>query len=216
MKEEIHIKSDYYELSKELLKLLGIKLKKDEPGQLAIGIGGESGSGKSVTAVCLSEYLKDMGVTNTVLHMDDYFHLPAADNHRNRLKSLDNVGPHEVNLKLLASHVEAFRSHEKTEGPVSDFHGNRFISKTLDFSATQVLLVEGTYTLELNNLDKRVFLTRSYKNTLADRIARGREGFDPFIERVLEIEHHIIKRYDKVADIIIDENFKPIENRKKT
>ncbi|KPM47279.1 hypothetical protein [Jiulongibacter sediminis] len=215
MKEEIHIKSDYYELSKRLIELLGIKLEKDKPGQLVIGIGGESGSGKSVTAVCLSEYLKDLGIQNTVLHMDDYFHLPAADNHQNRLKTLDNVGPHEVNLELLAAHVDAFIGHEKTEGPVSDFHGNRFISKTLDFSKTQVLLVEGTYTLEIKNLDKRVFLTRSYNDTLKDRMARGREGFDPFIESVLEIEHQIISQYEDIADIVIDENFRPFEKQRK-
>jgi uridine kinase len=215
MKEEIHIKSDYYELSKRLIELMEIKLKKDEPGELVIGIAGESGSGKSVTAVCLSEYLKDLGIQNTILHMDDYFHLPAADNHQNRLKGLDNVGPHEVNLKLLSDHVDAFRKHQKTEGPVSDFHGNRFISKTLDFSETQVLLVEGTYILEIKNLDKRIFLSRSYTDTLVDRMARGREGFDPFIESVLEIEHQIVSQYEDIADIVIDENFRPFEKQRK-
>ncbi|MGR3811947.1 uridine kinase family protein [Jiulongibacter sp. NS-SX5] len=209
MKEELQIKPDYLLLSKEIIHLLSIDLQKASKERLVFGIAGESGSGKSVTAVCLSQYLEELKLKAEVLHMDDYFKLPAADNHQNRLKGLENVGPHEVNLHILDQHIEAFRKKETVMAPLSDFQGNCFKQQVLNFKNADVLIVEGTYTLELQNYDHRIFIDRDFRDTLSDRINRGREAFDPFVEKVLQIEHDIIKEYRSTADIIIDKEFKP-------
>ena len=205
--EQLKISDSFYTLSNMLIGNIELKFPDFSTSRLVMGIGGESGSGKTVTATCLRDTLKSHHINAQVLHMDGYFHLPPADNHQQRLTGMEHVGPHEVNLALLDEHITAFRGQGTVNVPLTDFHNNQFLYETVDFSSVSVLIVEGTYVLNLAELDYRVFIGRTYHQTFMDRMARGREGFDPFVEQVLEIEHSIIRKYADIADIIVNENF---------
>jgi uridine kinase len=216
MIENLEIKDTFFDLSAQIFSILRTKNLLSQQ-KLIIGIAGESGSGKSVTALCLVNYLEKKGYIPCALNMDDYFNLPANDNHLNRLKDIDaNVGPQEVNLRLLDQHLIAFRNDENIEGPSSDFGANRLITKELNFKGKQILIVEGTYVFGLENLDLGIFLQINFKQSLINRLKRGREQFDAFVEKVLEIEHKIISKYALKADLIIDEeyNLKEINTNK--
>ncbi|AWV99950.1 uridine kinase family protein [Arcticibacterium luteifluviistationis] len=208
MKENLNVKEAYKNFALKLFNRINQEWQKDK---LVIGICGESGSGKTVTGLGLKEVFESKNHKVTYLQMDDYFHLPPHANHENRLKSFDNVGQHEVNLKQLEEHIHCFLNDEDAVGQECDFTKNKFVEKLLIFKEKNVLIVEGTYLGESKNLDVLTFIDRDYKQTLKNRIERGRESFDPFIEKVLEIEHHIIKKYKKRSDIIIDPNYN-IEN----
>lgn len=174
----------------------------------ALGIAGESGSGKSVTAVNLARALGDAGYPVHVLHQDDYFVRPPRTNHEHRLRDLTSVGPQEVQLALLQSHVAAFRAaRSDVEAPLVDYPGNRFVTQRHDFSRRGVLLVEGTYVLGLDDLDVRIFLAATHGDTRERRRARARDADEPIIDRILEIEHAIIARQRAAADIVIDPDF---------
>ncbi len=206
--DKLNISKEYFQLTNELICYLrenNLLHKR----KLVIGIGGESGSGKSVTSICLQNALIEEGFPCLLIGMDDYFKLPAKDNHHNRQKDLVNVGPHEVRLDLLQKHIDSFLiGEESINAPLSDYDANLIKNQDINFSNIQIIIVEGTYVLSLPNLDVRIFLERDYKQTLEDRIKRGRESFDPFVEQVLNIEHEIISKYTKVADIVIDNAFK--------
>lgn len=204
--EQENIQRQSLRLSKDILERIGLYQLKEQSKSI-ISISGESGSGKTITANGLSMALMEHGIPSYILHMDDYFLLPAADNHKNRLKSLKNVGPHEVNLALVEQHMQDFLHNKHITAPVSDFHGNRLLTKQVDFNDTQVLIAEGTYILSLHRPMIRIFLERDYRDTLDDRISRGREPFNAFVEEVLEIEHQIIRKYRNSADIVIDKTF---------
>ena len=192
------------EFALKLCNKIRSEWKKDK---LVIGITGESGSGKSVTGLGLKEAFQTKGVSVAYLQMDDYFHLPPLTNHQNRLKSFDNIGPHEVDLQELEKHITSFFNNEETLGRECVFSENQFLEKTISFKDKTVLIVEGTYIGELEKLDVLVFIDRDYKETFKNRMERGREAFDPFIEKVLDIEHHIIKKYKSNSDIVIDRNY---------
>jgi uridine kinase len=204
MKEPIDINEAYFKLAHNLFNEIKLSLKKNK---FIIGVSGESGSGKTVTGYCLNKILEDKENNVAYIQMDDYFHLPPATNHENRLKSLGNVGPREVNLALLNEHLLAFKNNEIIIAPEVDFASNKFLSKTLDFDKKTILVVEGTYIPLLEHLDLLIFLDVDYKSSLDNRIKRGREAFDPFVEKVLDIEHSIIKEFKSKADIIIDRNY---------
>ena len=85
-----------------------------------------------------------------------------------------------------------------------DWHGDRFLTRTLDFSALAVLVVEATYVLALPDLDARVFLDATWEDTRERRRARGRDIIDPVIDRILDLEHRIIARQAALADVVID------------
>jgi uridine kinase len=143
-----------------------------------------------------------------VLHQDDYFHRPPRTNHEHRLRDLRRVGPHEVNLQLLASHVAAFRgARDGVTGPRVDYPANRFVTRRLDFAGVAVLIVEGTYVLQLDDLDVRVFLEATHADTRERRRLRARDVDAPIVETILGIEHDIIARQAARADIVIDRDF---------
>lgn len=179
-----------------------------ERPRLVVGVAGESGSGKSTTATSLASVLSAEGLPAVVLFQDDYFVRPPRTNHEYRLHDIAAVGPHEVDLVRLAGHVEDFRAgRDGVEVPTVDYRANVFRARRVDFAAARVLVVEGTYALLLPELDARVFMEATYHDTRARRVARARDVDSPFVERVLGIEHEIIRGQAAGADLLVDRDF---------
>lgn len=208
MNEKLNIKEEFFSLSEQLFQM--IKSEGIVP-KMVIGISGESGSGKSVTAYCLSKVFEQHQIPTSRIQMDDYFHLPAKTNHENRLLSFDHIGPQEVNLDLLDEHILAFKEARDVTGPFSNFAANTLESHHLAFAQKEVLIVEGTYIPLLQRIPFYIFIDKSYLDTLENRLSRGRESFDPFVEQVLKIEHEIISSFKAKADIVIDKNYQPYQ-----
>jgi uridine kinase len=176
--------------------------------RLVIGVAGESGSGKSVTAVALARELVDLDVPTDVLHQDDYFLRPPRVNHAHRERDLAHVGPHEVNLALMAHHVAEFRAGRPVgDAPLVDYPNDRFLTRRLDFAPLAVLVVEGTYALMLDDLDVRVFIEATHEDTAERRRSRNRDVDAPFVRDVLQIEHEIIARQAAAAHLVVDRDF---------
>ena len=177
-------------------------------GRTVGGVAGESGSGKSVTAVNLARALGDAGHPALVLHQDDYFRLPPRTNHAEREANISRVGPDEVNLALLQSHVAAFRDgRASVDAPRTNYAADRFDVEHVDFNAAHVLVIEGTYVLGLDALDLRIFLEATYADTRDRRRTRARDVDSPFVERVLAVEHGIIARQAAMADLLVSADF---------
>lgn len=173
-----------------------------------VAIAGESGSGKSVTATALAQVLGTDGLPAVVLHQDDYFLRPPRANHEHRCAHLDSVGPHEVNLTLLAAHVAAFRAgRDGVTGPRADHASDSFRTRRLDFASVAVLVVEGTYALQLADTDVRIFLDATHEDTADRRRRRNRDIDAPIIDRILAIEHALIAPQARRAHLLIDRDF---------
>ena len=112
-----------------------------------------------------------------VLHQDDYFLFPPKENAARRRRDLSWVGRGEVDLERLQADFDA---HE---------------------AAT--LIVEGTYVTRLDGIDLRVFIELDYRATEAARIARARDPIDEHTNRILAIEHEIIRRDLPLADVVV-------------
>ena len=181
--------------------------------RLVVGVAGESGSGKSVTAVSLARALEGRGIATGVLHQDDYFLRPPRVNHEHRERDLAHVGPHEVNLALMQRHVAEFRAGRTVDAPLVDYPSDSFLTRRLDFAPLAMLVVEGTYVLMLDELDARVldacvFLEATHDDTAERRRARNRDIDAPFVQDVLRIEHDIIARQAARAHLLIDREFR--------
>ena len=180
-----------------------------ERGRAVIAVAGESGSGKSMTAVDLARALDAAGVPAGVLHQDDYFKLPPRTNHENRCLDLANVGPHEVDLARLHSHIIAFReARDSVIAPVVDYPANAFRTRLVDFSPLAALVVEGTYVLRLDDVDVRIFLDATSDDTRERRRVRNRDIDAPIVDQVLAIEHTLVAPQASLAQIVIDKEFR--------
>jgi uridine kinase len=208
----IQIKPEYFTTSVKIAEVWKNQCK--ELKRSVIGIAGESGSGKSVTAVCLQKSLHEMGVKALILHMDDYFHLPPSSNHQRRLESLDNVGKHEVNLSLLEENILSFKDGvEAMTVPVVNYKLNSILSEIIPSQGYDVLIIEGTYTFFIENLDFKIYMDRTFEQTREQRASRAREEMSDFIESVLALEHAIIRPTKIDADVVVDVNYQVVPNK---
>ena len=199
---------EHAEPARSLASLLRSQFHIAERHRSVIAIAGESGSGKSATAMQLGRELRDHGIAAVVLHQDDYFHRPPRANHEHRARSLASVGPQEVNLALMRSHIAAFRNAIAVDAPAVDYAGDTFLTRRIDFSVADVLIVEGTYVLGFDDDDVRIFFQATSGETSERRRQRNRDIDDPVIDEVLAIEHELIAPQAACADILIDTAFK--------
>lgn len=201
----IHIKPEYLNTASDIIDLCGHNYF--EKKRIAL-IAGESGSGKSVTAISLQKELLRRGVDAFVLHQDDYFHLPPASNHAAREADISRVGPQEVDLALLQAHLDAFaKGEERLTKPLVYYKENQILQETINMAPYQVLIIEGTYALALERADLHIFMERNYHDTLPNRKARMRDVASEFVEQVLEVEHRIIAPMVEKAHILIRKNY---------
>ena len=176
----------------------------------AVSIAGQSGSGKSETAAALQQALGENRIESTVLQQDDYFIHPPRTNDRTRRADIKWVGPQEVRLALMDAHVGAFLDGaDELVKPLVDYEADAICSETLEVGHARVMIAEGTYTTLLARCQTHVFIDRTHLQTREHRRKRMRHAaeLDPFIDRVLEIEHGIISAHRARADIVIDADY---------
>jgi uridine kinase len=198
----------YVERAEHLLALLRRDFGIPRGTTTVIAVAGESGSGKSVTAIDLAAVLNRAGIGAAIIHQDDYFVRPPRTNHEYREQDITSVGPQEVQLDLILRHIQEFRAGATSLiGPSVNYPANRFDTRTIPLEGCEVLVVEGTYALMLDEADVRVFLEATYHDTAAARRERNRDIDAPFVTQVLEIEHSIIATQVERADIIISRDY---------
>ncbi|GGG62995.1 uridine kinase family protein [Epilithonimonas arachidiradicis] len=204
----IELKEIHLATGKEIFEILNTKLPLKSKHILTIGIAGESGSGKSVTAFALQKILNENNIKSLVWQMDDYFKLPPKSNHENRLKSIQNVGIQEVDLAKLSQNISEFKNGKtEIEKPLVHYNENRIASEETEVADYKVVIVEGTYILEIDDFDFKIFIDRNYKDTYENRMSRNRDEMSDFVEQVLEIEHQIIKQFKAKADLVLGKNY---------
>ncbi|HKK47399.1 MAG TPA: hypothetical protein VJ964_17860 [Balneolaceae bacterium] len=203
----VHIKPHHLPPARRILELISEPMEKSR-GVFTITIGGESGSGKSTLGLAIRQLLETAGRHCFIFHIDDYFKLPPRDNHNNRLKDLGNVGPGEVDLDLMQQHIYQMKEGApEIEKPLIHYKENRIRRVTVDVDNVEVIIAEGTYTTLLDGIDCKVFMLRNYLDTYENRVERARDPIIPFNEKVLEIEHTIIKEHAAKADILVDKDY---------
>lgn len=202
----INLEQKHLNTAENIYKIF--KEKYDHDKKWAVGICGESGSGKSVTAFALKKVLEENGIRSLVIQMDDYFRLPPKTNHENRQKSLDNVGMHEVHLDLIQNNIKEFKKGKSTlEKPLVHYQNNSISEEILDLEDIQVVIIEGTYILSIDDFDFSIFIDRNYQDTYEKRMERNRDEQSDFVEKVLAIEHNIISQFKENADIVLGKNY---------
>lgn len=179
-----------------------------------ISVAGESGSGKSETALAIANELLNYGIKSIVLGQDDYFYLPPKLNSAKRKENSDWLGPHiEVNFKVFEQNImDAIKGKSELEKPLVDYDMNSIEIQKVNLEGVKVLIAEGTYTSLLKHVDKKIFIVRDWQKTLADRRKRnrGNEVNDPFTEQILATEHKIIAGHKQLADFLITDDFSVI------
>ena len=176
----------------------------------SISVAGESGSGKSEMAKALEDELKKFSVSSVILQQDDYFFLPPKSNDKKRRKDFNWIGPQEVKLDLINEHLQQLKTGEKSVlKPLVLYNEDMITEETVLIGDSKVIIVEGTYTSLLKNIDHKIFIARTKNDTLESREKRSRAAheLDDFTDKVLEKEHKIISEHKSLANTIISRTY---------
>ena len=187
-----------------------LKTIESSANRFTITVAGESGSGKSETATAIASSLENYGIPSIIFQQDDYFIYPPKSNDAARRNDKKWVGPQEVKIDLLSSHLEAFQGGKSNiRKPLIDYSSDTITEEIYDFNNAQVAIAEGTYTSLLKNVDIRIFIARDFNQTLEHRQKRNRDisELDSFTENILRTEHVIISEHRALADIVINSDY---------
>jgi len=208
VKGDIIIVEEHHRSAAEKIVLRLLEAIRSHDPRYTITVAGESGSGKSETAKAIADALEAHGFRSAILQQDDYFIHPPQTNDRTRRANICWVGPTEVQLDLLDGHLAAaIAGVDSITKPLVIYEEDKVVEEDLDLTDADVVIAEGTYTTLLDNVNTRVFIARNRLETMEHRMKRGREDFDPFIEKVLEIEHDIISKHRERADVVITRDY---------
>lgn len=209
MKGDSIVVEPHHQKAAEAVHALLLKRWAGQLQRCVISVAGESGAGKSEIAEALARCLDPARDLVFVMQQDDYFVYPPLSNDAARRADINWVGTGEVRLELMDAHLRAFRARETVRMPVVRYAEDRIEDEEVDLSAFELVIAEGTYVSLLEEVDIRVFITRDYQATRAHREKRARHAaeLDPFIDRVLKIEHAIISAHRERADILVHEDY---------
>jgi len=206
--ERLIIRKNHKVVAKELATIIEPEVKKIKK-KYVITIAGETGTGKSGIAHVLTSIMTDRGIRTVLIQQDDYYKNPPKTNFKIRRKSVSKVGTSEVKMALLQKHIKKFRDAKTTKiaKPLVVFDEDLIREETIKCKGVNVMVVEGTYVSLLKEVDKKIILSQTYKDTYKARIERARDVVDRYDSKILEIEHKIIKDHKKYANIIIGKDY---------
>lgn len=181
-----------------------------KPTIYIITVAGESGSGKSETGQAIVDELERNNLKSVLFGQDDYFVLPPKSNDAKRRENAEWLGPHiEVKLDRMEQNIkDAIAGKNEILKPTIDYNKNSISEERISLVDVKVIVVEGTYTSLLKNVDTKIFISKNRRETLEHRKKRnrGNEVDDSFIEQILKMEHKIIAGHKFLADFIISKD----------
>jgi uridine kinase len=208
MKGDILNKDDNHRKAANQIVDLILKDIQKANSKFVITVAGESGAGKSEIASFIADTFKKHKIKSCIFGQDDYFYLPPKTNSRQREKDISWVGMQEVNLELLNQNILDFvKGNTTIIKPLVDFNADKIEEETANLERITVLIVEGTYTTSLNNINCKIFIDRNKMDTIESRGKRAREKQDNFLDKILTIEHEIISKHKDLADIVISKEW---------
>jgi uridine kinase len=181
---------------------------------LVIGIAGGSGSGISTFAKRLLEASEGLA---TLLHLDCYYlpQLPASA-HLDGNPNYDH--PDAFDWSLMIDHIDSLKSMQSIRMPCYDYKTNRRLDEFTVIHPTQVLIIEGIFSLFNSSLrelldikcymhvDSDIRFTRRLHRDLYERGRTVESISKQYYDTVRPMHIEFLEPQRRYADLIIGEN----------
>jgi len=191
------------------LKVMG---QQDPAHKFVVAISGESGAGKSELAHSLALLLKERSIRVKVLHTDNYYLIPPLERREHRISNgYTCVGFEEYDWELLHNNIDDFRNNRQVLIPCIDIIAEEIDQLFTDFSKVQLLVIDGLYAIRTEDIDLRVFIDLTYRETKINQVIRCKEPTDGYRWEVLEREHRHVRSLKSLADMHVNSNYDVID-----
>lgn len=181
------------------------RVMRDRKIKFIVAISGEVGTGKCEIAHELGRKLVEAGLSVKLLHMDNYYHIPPLERLEWRKKNgLEKIGYDEYDWNTVNQNIDDFRMNKKSVLPVVDLFTQKVDQLHTDFKGIELLIIEGLYSIRINQSDLRVFIELTYEDTWEEQTLTHKEVLDEFRIEVLKHEHKAVQSLKNLADFYID------------
>ncbi|EGQ2817062.1 uridine kinase [Staphylococcus pseudintermedius] len=179
-----------------------------------IGIAGGSGSGKTSVTNKIMNNLEGHSVA--LIEQDYYYKDQSYLTFEQRLKT-NYDHPFAFDNDLLIQNLKSLQSGQSVEVPTYDYTNHTRSDKTIAFQPKDVIIVEGIFALEneelRNMMDVKIYVDtdadlRILRRLVRDTKERGRtmeSVIDQYLTVVRPMHNQFIEPTKKFADIIIPE-----------
>lgn len=199
-----HIKDNHIQAAEMVFNEI---FEKAEGGKFIITIAGEVSSGKTTLAYLLGRMMKMKGIKSKVLDLVDFYKVPPIERRAYREKNgLETIGVDEYDWNKIELTLKSFREGHSVELPLVDLLTDEVDTVQTDFKNVQVLIISGLYAFSCKDVDYKIFMELTYRETYEAQKYTGKEVMDSFRQKILEKEHKAVQKQKNDADIYIDFN----------
>lgn len=176
-----------------------------ESEKMMITISGEVGSGKSTVSVVLARLLKKKNIRAKIIDLDDYYKIPPLERRRWRIKhGINSIGYDEYDWDKLKQNIADFYMNQTSVLPCVDLITGYVDELKTNFSGVEMLIINGLYSLKIEQADVKVFIELTYDETRAAQQYSQKENLDDYRLKVLQREHEVVQSLKSHADFYID------------
>lgn len=202
MKEDILFIQDKHESTAETIF---DKVWNERTEKYIVAVSGESESGKSEISYCLGRLLRKKGIRAKILNMDSFYQIPPLERRGWRQKNgVKSIGYKEYDWKTIDRVISEFKKGQKSEMPYTDVISLQVDQLITDFNDIDVLIINGLYSIKVQEAQLKVFIEVSYKDNTDVQQKKEMEKLDEWRMQELEQEHVAIETLRDKANFFVD------------
>lgn len=199
-----NIKKHHTQAAEYLYGELADKIGKNK---FIITIAGEVSSGKSTLAYLLGRIFKMNGIRSKILDLSDFYKVPPLERRAYREKhGIESVGVDEYDWDKIENTIKSFKKGQTVKLPSVDLLTDKVDELTTNFKDVQVLIISGLYASYCKDVNYKIFMELTYRETYEAQKYTGKEVMDSFRNKILEKEHEAVQKQKNGADFYIDFN----------
>lgn len=181
------------------------KFLSERSSKYIITISGEVETGKCEVAFALGRLMKKEGIRAKLLHMDNYYKIPPLERTEWRKRhGIESVGYDEYDWNVISRSLTGFKEGKLTTLPCVDLFTGQIDQLTTNFAGIDVVIIEGLYSVKIEEANLKVFVEQTYKDTFDAQRASGKEELDEFRMQILEREHKVVQSLKPLAEFYLD------------
>lgn len=183
-----------------------LDLRREKPGdKIIVTISGEVGSGKSTISIVLARMLKKQSIRAKIIDLDDYYKIPPLERRKWRMEhGISSIGYDEYDWEKVNRNIQDFKKGKSTEMPCVDLITGYVDKLTTSFEGVDMLIINGLYSLKIDDADLKVFIEQTYDETRDAQRYSQKEDMDAYRLQVLQREHEVVQSMKQNAEFFID------------
>jgi len=193
------------EKHRKAARAISEKIIENYKDKYIVTISGEVGCGKVAVAHVIAKLLRKGGICSKILKMDNYYKIPPKERIKWRKEhGIESVGYNEYDWETINKNIEEFKKGENAILPNVDLINGQVDKLHTNFKDINILIIDGLYSLKIDNVDFKVFVELTHRETVEMQLFTENEVLDEFRMKILEREHEVVMLLKPLADFYID------------